>query len=610
MKLDFLDLGKLAVSKANMRHAKKAPDIADILPTVRARGVLVPILVRPNGTPDTYEIVAGARRFHAASTVAEERRAAGQDIEPMPCAILETGDDADAVEASLIENTARRDADEVTQWETFARLVREGRNAAELSATFGLPDLAVKRILALGNLMPRIRSLYQREDIDRATVHHLTLASKRQQRAWLALLDDPEAQAPRGHQLKAWLFGGQSIPAKHALFDTEGMAGIVADLFGEDRYFTDPDAFWALQNAAIEARRAAYLAAGWADAVIVPPGAYFHSWEHEKAGKRKGGRVYIDVRASGEVTFHEGYVTAREARRIERGEVASAGQKPARPEITGTMQTYIDLHRHAALRAALTDHPGIALRLMVAHAIAGSPLWGVRIEPQATRNEAIRQSVESCRGETDFDAKRREALALLGCGPDDVTVAGASYGRLDGVLLRLLPLADADVMAILCIVMGETLAAGSGAIEIVGQAIGLDMACYWQADDAFFEALRDREVLTAIVAEVAGETVATANAGEKTKVLKTIIRDRLAGANGRARREDWVPKWLAFPPAAYTARGGVGTVDRAQDITVLRAEAEGRTCDPDAEEERCGGEVGADSDDGSDDATGGVPLAA
>ncbi|MFP5432952.1 MAG: hypothetical protein ACLGIM_07520, partial [Alphaproteobacteria bacterium] len=29
---------------------------------------------------------------------------------------------------------------------------------------------------------------------------------------------------------------------------------------------------------------------------------------------------------------------------------------------------------------------------------------------------------------------------------------------------------------------------------------------------------------------------------------------------GRDRRESWVPRWMAFPPAAYTARGGVGTV--------------------------------------------------
>lgn len=47
MKLDFIALDKLVVSKANMRYARKAPDVADILPTVRRRGVIQPIIVRP-----------------------------------------------------------------------------------------------------------------------------------------------------------------------------------------------------------------------------------------------------------------------------------------------------------------------------------------------------------------------------------------------------------------------------------------------------------------------------------------------------------------------------------------------------------------------------------
>lgn len=568
MKLDFIDLGKLAVSCANMRHAKAAPDVADILPTVRARGVLVPVLVRANGTPDTFEIVAGARRFHAASLVAAERAAAGEEAEPLPCAILEAADDADAIEASLIENTARRDPDEVSQWETFTRLVKAGRSLDDLSATFGLPELAVKRILALGNLMPRIRDLYRRGEIDVVTVRHLTLASKRQQRDWLVLRDDANAYAPTGHQLKAWLLGGPAIPVRHALFDTEGMPGIIADLFGEDRYVPDAAAFWAAQNEAIATRRIAYLDAGWADVVIVPPDTYFHTWEYEKTPKRKGGRVYIDVRANGEVTFHEGYLPAKEARRIEHGEPAASTQKPPRPEITGPMQTYVDLHRHAAVRAAMTGHPGIALRVLVAHAIVGSPLWQVRIEPQSARSDATRESVETSRGEAAFDRARRGVLARLDLPPDEPTVThGAARLGLAGVLLRLLDLDDAAVLSVLAVVMGETLASDSVAVEIVGARIGIAMADWWQADDAFFAGLRDREVLTAMVGEVAGETVATANAGEKGVTLKAILADSLAGANGRARPTGWVPRWMAFPPSTYTARGGVDTVARAELVT-------------------------------------------
>lgn len=570
MKLDFIPLDKLFVDKANMRYARKAPDVTDILPTVRKRGVIQTLLVKPANDEGLFGIVAGCRRFHAALQVAEERRASGEtdpDALALPCGILDDGDDAAAIEASMIENLARLDPDEVTQWETFTRLVKEGRTIDDIALTFGLPDLTVRRVLALGNLLPRIRQMYAREEIDRVTVRHLTLASKSQQRAWLALADDADSYLPTGHQLKAWLFGGQSIAVRHALFDVaaSGLA-VIADLFGEDSYFADADAFWRVQDEAVAARRDAYLEAGWADAVIVPPSEHFHGWEYEKAAKRKGGRVYIDVRASGEVVFHEGYLSRKEARRAAASDGDAAAQaKPSRPEVSGPMQVYIDLHRHAAVRAALLGHPHVALRLMVAHAIAGSHLWSVRAEPQSARGDDTRESIETAHGETVFDERRRAVLALLGFSPDEPTVVegrveGADGDPLAALFWRLLDLPDAALMDVIAVVVGESLAAGSPAIEAVGLHIGLDMADWWQADAAFFELVRDREVLAALVAEVGGEAVAAANAREKGKTLKRIVADHLEGAGGRTKVERWVPQWMAFPPAAYTARGGVGTV--------------------------------------------------
>lgn len=571
MKLEFLPLDKLSVSKANMRHGRKVPDVSDILPTIRKRGVLQTLLVRPNCSPGMFEIIAGSRRYHAARIVAEERAAADpaeSHKAMLPCAILDPGDDADAVEASMIENMARLDADEVTRWETFTKLVKEGRSIEEIGLTFGMPDLMIRRVLALGNLLPRIRSLYSADKIEAVTVRHLTLATKAQQKDWLALVDDPEARAPTGHHLKAWLFGGQSVPVKHALFDVEasGLA-VVADLFGEDRYFADRDAFWIAQDAAIDARRAAYLSDGWGEVVVIPATAHFSSWEYDKAPKRKGGRVYIDVRPTGEVAIHEGYVSRKEAERaarVARGETdgESASAAPVRAEVTANLQSYIDLHRHAAVRAALTDHAPVALRLMVAHAIGRSHLWRVDVEPQASQNDAVRESVETCLGETRFDERRRAVLALLDFPDDAPTVTGGNgddHGVV-GIFRRLLALDDAAVLAVIAVVMGETLASGSAAVEAVGLRIGVDMADWWQADDAFLDLIRDKEVLTGMIGEVAGAEVAAANATEKTKAMKAIISDSLAGTNGRAKIEKWVPRWLAFPPSAYTARGGVGSV--------------------------------------------------
>ncbi|HSX57331.1 MAG TPA: ParB/RepB/Spo0J family partition protein, partial [Sphingomonas sp.] len=565
MKLQHIPLDRLFVDKTNMRHSKAVPDVADILPTIRKRGVIQTLVVRPANDDGRFGIVAGSRRFHASLIVADERRAAGErdpDAALLPCGILEAGDDAAAIEASLIENIGRLDPDEVTQWETFTRLVREGQKPQEIGATFGLPDATIARILALGNLLPRIRDLYRREQLDRVTIRHLTMASKRQQRAWLTLFEDADAYVPTGHQLKAWLLGGQSIKASHALFDVaaSGLA-LVADLFGEEAYFADPDAFWTAQNAAIAARRAACLDAGWPDAVIVPPGESFHAWDYEKTPKRKGGRVYFDVRGTGEVIVHEGYRSRKEARRRETGG-GDTPQKPVRPEITGPVQTYIDLHRHAAVRAALLGHPQVALRLMIAHAVIGSPLWRITPEPQATQHETVRASLAASRAEVVFGERRRVVLDLLGYDAETASLVGGDSDApgITGLFARLIDLPDPCILDIAAIVMGETLASGSTAVEAAGLHLGLDMADWWEADDALLDLLRDREVLAVLVAEVAGDAAATANADGKAKTLRGIVRDSLDGANGRTRRDRWVPRWMTFPPAAYTGRGGVGTV--------------------------------------------------
>lgn len=566
MELKHIDTAKLCISAVNMRAKGKA-DLSHILPSIRARGVLVPLIVRQTEEAERFEIVAGKRRYNAALVVAEE----SGEAEPLPCAIMAPGDDAAALEASLIENVARLDPDEVTLWESFTRLVREGRSPEDIALTFGLTELQVKRTLALGNLLPRIRGLYRKGDIDAATVRHLTLASKARQRDWLALFDDPDVHCPTGHQLKAWLFGGASVPVGAALFDMADYPGeVVSDLFGEERFFADTASFWAAQTPAIEAKAEGYREAGWPEVVILPTGEAFHSWEHERCPKRKGGKVFLTVSARGEVTVHEGYVSTKEARRRERGEV-SQDEKPARPEVSAPIQNYVDLHRHAAVRADLIDQPSVALRLMVAHAIVGSPLWNVRIEDQRAASDAISESVENCTSEARFDEKRRAVLALLGFDPETPTVTRGYDGEhgIAGLFVRLLQLPDPALLDVAAIVMGETLEAGSALIEVLGLLLGTDMAKVWHADDALLDLVRDREVIGCVLADVAGDAIASANEAATGKVKRGIMRDCLTGENGRTKVEGWVPKWMAFPPSAYTARGGVPTVARAEKMAGL-----------------------------------------
>ena len=164
-------------------------------------------------------------------------------------------------------------------------------------------------------------------------------------------------------------------------------------------------------------------------------------------------------------------------------------------------------------------------------------------------------------GHVDLAALRLRALlevptleVFAGFDVEAPTLLGGSANLTD-LFQRLLPLPDEAVLAVLAVIMGESLASGSAVVEAVGVHLGVDMASLWQADDALFELVRDKEVLAEMVAEVAGPEVAAANSGEKGKTLKTIIRDCLAGENGRPKVEGWVPRWLRFPASSYTARG-------------------------------------------------------
>ncbi|MBZ9649393.1 ParB/RepB/Spo0J family partition protein [Sphingobium sp. 3R8] len=570
MELKHIDIACLSVSPANMRGVKKQPDLTNILPSVRARGILVPLIVRAGacpepvegGSPTTYEIVAGKRRYHAALAVAQENGG----IDPLPCAVMEAGDDAAALEASLIENIARLDPDEVTRWESFTRLVKEGRSPDDIALTFGLTSLQVKRTLALGNLLPRIRTLYRNGAIDAVTVRHLTLASRPRQREWLALLDDGSAYAPTGHALKSWLMGGQAIAPGKALFDLSLHSGeIVADLFGEDSYFADATQFWQAQEDAINTLADDYREAGWADVLVLARGETFHHWEHVHCPKKKGGRIYITVGHGGDVAVHEGYISQKEARRLERGDVL---EKPVRPELSTPLASYVDLHRHAAVRAKVATAPTIALRVMVAHAISGSSLWRVDVAFQRGATDAISESVETCASETAFDSERRIALDLLGLDPDTPTVTGHRYDRdINALFARLLAMDDPTVMGIFAVVMAETLEPGSAMIETLGRELDVNMASVWETDNTLLDLIRDREVMNHVLADVAGADIAEANAKATVKVQRGIVHDCLTGSNGRGQIEGWVPRWMQFPPSAYTTRGGVGSVEKALDLS-------------------------------------------
>src|SRR5207245_4957596 len=92
-------LAKIRESKTNPRRFFDETKLAELADNIRQHGVLQPILVRPlpKGAADTYELVAGARRYRASKLARRES---------IPATVRELSD-AQALELQVIENVQR-----------------------------------------------------------------------------------------------------------------------------------------------------------------------------------------------------------------------------------------------------------------------------------------------------------------------------------------------------------------------------------------------------------------------------------------------------------------------------------------------------------------------
>ena len=119
----------------------------DLVRSVRTRGVLQPIRVRP--ADDGYEIIAGERRWSAA-------RAAGLDTIP---ALIVTAEDDDAFIDALVENVQREDLSLIDRAEAIARLraTLDLQSWEAVGDVLGLSRVHVHRLLNVAKLPPAMR---------------------------------------------------------------------------------------------------------------------------------------------------------------------------------------------------------------------------------------------------------------------------------------------------------------------------------------------------------------------------------------------------------------------------------------------------------------------
>lgn len=134
---------------------KRPQGIAELAADVKARGVLVPLLVRPS-KGEAFEIAAGERRWLAA-------KEAG--LAELPAMVRELSD-VDIIELGVRENMQRNDLSAVEEADAFAELEKRKRSIEQIASIAGRSPQYIRQRLRLRQLAPGIRELLVGEKID------------------------------------------------------------------------------------------------------------------------------------------------------------------------------------------------------------------------------------------------------------------------------------------------------------------------------------------------------------------------------------------------------------------------------------------------------------
>ena len=138
------------------RSDMRQDTLEDLANSIRAQGVVQPIVARPIGN-NRYEIVAGERRWRAAQLAG---------LEEIPAVVREVPDEA-AIAMALIENIQRENLNPLEEAGALDRLIREfDLTHAEAAKAVGRSRAAVSNLLRLQDLSDKVKPLLETREIE------------------------------------------------------------------------------------------------------------------------------------------------------------------------------------------------------------------------------------------------------------------------------------------------------------------------------------------------------------------------------------------------------------------------------------------------------------
>jgi len=153
--LQLIDTDKIWPNRAQPRERFDPQGLEELAGSMKAQGVLQPIIVRPSDG-GTYELVAGERRWRASQIAG---------LLKIPAVVREVSDDR-VLELALIENLQREDLNPLEEANAYQTLIDElGLSQQEVADRVGKQRATVANALRLLNLPPAVQELVQNGDL-------------------------------------------------------------------------------------------------------------------------------------------------------------------------------------------------------------------------------------------------------------------------------------------------------------------------------------------------------------------------------------------------------------------------------------------------------------
>ena len=138
------------------RRDMSSDALEELANSIRAQGVMQPVVVRPLG-PQSYELIAGERRWRASQLVG---------LDSIPAVIRDVADE-DAIAMALIENIQRENLNPIEEALALQRLQKEFElTQSEVADAIGKSRVTVTNLLRLISLEPDVKKMLEHGDLE------------------------------------------------------------------------------------------------------------------------------------------------------------------------------------------------------------------------------------------------------------------------------------------------------------------------------------------------------------------------------------------------------------------------------------------------------------